>query len=233
MNKKDKSAIKVRGVSKIYQMGDTKVKALDDVSLEIENGEFIALVGPSGSGKSTLLHVLGGLDRPSSGEIIWEGKNLGKISDKELAAFRNQKIGFVFQQFHLLAKTSVLENTLLPTMYNCQNDRECHQRALQILDDLGLSSRLDHTPAQLSGGQQQRVAIARALINSPQVIFADEPTGNLDSKSGQQIMKILKDLNTKKGITLIIVTHDLELAQQAKRVIQMKDGKIVKDSKNK
>lgn len=221
--------IKLKNVSKTYRMGEEIIRALDNINLTIQEGEFVALVGASGSGKSTLLHVLGGLDRPTKGKITWDGEDLGKMSDQELARFRNQKIGFVFQQFHLLPKTSVLENTLLPAMYNIKNKHLRNKQAKEILGKLDLSDRLTHTPAQLSGGQQQRVAIARALINQPKAIFADEPTGNLDSKSGEQILKVLETLNKKDRITLIIVTHDLILAQKAKRVIQIKDGKIISD----
>jgi len=217
--------IKLNGVSKTYQMGETTVFALDNVSLKIKRGEFVAIIGPSGSGKSTLLHVIGGLDRPSKGKVIWEGKDISQLSDKNLALFRNQKIGFVFQQFHLLPKTNVLENVLLPAMY-APSDSNTLERARKILQELSLLDRIDHTPAQLSGGQQQRVAIARALINQPKVILADEPTGNLDSRSGEQILKILKGLN-QKGITIIVVTHDPRIAKRAERVIRIKDGRIV------
>ena len=223
--------LKLTNVSKVYQVGDEEVRALDKVSLEIKKGEFVAIIGASGSGKSTLLHVLGALDRPSGGKITWQGKRLNKMSDKALVSFRNRQIGFVFQQFHLLPRTSVLENTLLPTMYlpSEENNRDHSQRAKKILEELSLSDRLDHTPGQLSGGQQQRVAIARALINNPKIILADEPTGNLDSKSGDQILKILEDLN-KKGLTVIVVTHDTDIAKKAKRQIIIKDGKIIKDT---
>ncbi len=233
--------LQLHNVSKIYQMGDSLIKALDNVSMKITRGEFIAIRGVSGSGKSTLLHVLGGLDRPDKGTIIWDKKDLSKLSDKKLAEFRNQKIGFVFQQFHLLPKTSVLENVLLPTIYSGslrewpqdspdRSSEKPYQRALQILKKLNLSDRSSHTPAQLSGGQQQRVAIARALINNPQTILADEPTGNLDSKSGSQILKILEKLNKEDGLTIIVVSHDREIAKKAKRIIKMKDGRIIKDS---
>jgi len=223
--------LKLTNVSKIYQVGDEEVRALDDLSLEIKKGEFVAIIGASGSGKSTLLHVLGALDRPSSGKITWQGKRLNKMSDRELASFRNRQIGFVFQQFHLLPRTSVLENTMLPTIYlpADENNRDHSRKAKKILKELVLSDRLNHTPGQLSGGQQQRVAIARALINNPQIILADEPTGNLDSKSGEQILKILEGLN-KKGLTVIVVTHDIDIAKKAKRQIIIKDGKIIKDT---
>jgi len=225
--------IKLIRVSKIYKMGETEVRALDNINLKIDRGEFIAIIGPSGSGKSTLLHILGGLDRPTQGQVIWNGTDITKISDRQLANFRNKTVGFVFQQFHLLPKTSVLENTLLPTMYlgNGQAPEQLIKRAKKILTELKLEKRLNHTPAQLSGGQQQRVAIARALINNPKTILADEPTGNLDSKSGRKILEILKGLN-QKGLTVIVITHDQEIAKIAKRIIIIKDGKIVKDAKN-
>lgn len=223
--------IKLQQVSKIYQMGETQVKALNRVSLEIKPGEFAAIIGSSGSGKSTLLHILGGLDRPTEGRVIWDNKDLSQLSDEELALFRNQKIGFVFQQFHLLPRITVLENVLLPATYNPNKKiPEVEDRAKKILTMLGLKKRLDHTPNQLSGGEQQRVAIARALINNPQAILADEPTGNLDSKTGRQIIAILKKLNQEQKITLIIVTHDLKIAQETKRIIEIKDGKLVKTS---
>ncbi len=219
--------ISLKSVSKVYLLGQTQVKALDRVSLEIKRGEFVAIIGASGSGKSTLLHLLGGLDRPSNGQVIWDGQDLGQMSDQELARFRNQEIGFVFQQFHLLPRITVLENVLLPATYAPQkNLTQAQTRAKTLLSQLGLSHRLNHTPNQLSGGEQQRVAIARALINQPRAILADEPTGNLDSKTGRQIMTILKKLNQTQGITLIVVTHDPSIAKEAKRVIEIKDGKI-------
>ncbi len=225
--------IKLKSVTKRYHMGDNVVvHALDNINLHIKKSEFSSIVGASGSGKSTLLHIIGGLDRPDSGQVIWEGEEIFKFSDQRLADFRNQKIGFVFQQFHLLPKTSVLENTLLPTMYNNDRDPNCEQRAVEILNKLGLGDRLNHHPNELSGGQQQRVAIARALINEPEVIFADEPTGNLDSKSGLRIVEILEKLNREQKITVVIVTHDLELAGQTRRLVKMKDGKIISDKPN-
>ena len=221
--------ITLKSVSKIYQMGNVRVKALDNVSLKIKPGEFVAIIGSSGSGKSTLLHILGRLDRPTEGKVIWENKDLSQMSDEELALFRNQEIGFVFQQFHLLPRITVLENVLLPATYAPNKEiQEAKERAIKILTMLGLEKRLDHTPNQLSGGEQQRVAIARALVNNPRAILADEPTGNLDSKTGRQIMAILKKLNRDQGITLIVVTHDSSIAKEARRVIEIKDGKLAK-----
>jgi len=219
--------ITLNSVSKIYQMGETQVKALNYVSLKLDPGEFAAIIGSSGSGKSTLLHILGGLDRPTRGKVVWENKDLSQMSDEELALFRNQEIGFVFQQFHLLPRITVLENVLLPATYAPNKEiQEAKERAIKILKMLGLGKRLNHTPNQLSGGEQQRSAIARALINNPRAILADEPTGNLDSKTGRQIITILRKLNREQGITLIVVTHDPGIAREAERIIEIKDGKI-------
>jgi len=224
--------IVLKAVSKIYQMGNVQVKALDNVSLKIRPGEFVAIIGSSGSGKSTLLHILGGLDRPTEGKVIWENKDLSQMSDEELALFRNQTMGFIFQQFQLLPRLTVIENILLPTLYSSPSLKQgAFQRAKKLLSLVGLSHRLNHTPNQLSGGEQQRVAIARALINNPRAILADEPTGNLDSKTGRQIMAILEKLNRDQGITLIVVTHDPSIAKEARRVIEIKDGKV-KNSKS-
>jgi ABC-type lipoprotein export system ATPase subunit len=225
--------IKVESISKRYHMGNNLiVHALNNIDLKIKKGELLAIVGSSGSGKSTLLHIIGGLDRPDEGKVVWEGEQIFTLNDQQLADFRNRRIGFVFQQFHLLPKTSVLENVLLPTMYNRYSNQTYDQRAKKILNKLGLGNRLNHHPNELSGGQQQRVAIARAMINQPDVIFADEPTGNLDSESGINIIRILKELNREEKITVFIVTHDLELADRTRRIIKMKDGKIISDEKN-
>jgi len=219
-------------VSKMYRMGDTSICALDDVSLEVDEGEYIAIMGQSGSGKSTLLQIASFLDLPTSGKIYLRGKRTETLQETELARLRNKEIGFVFQQFNLLPKTSALENVALPLVYARVSDVERVQRATAMLQQVGLGDRLQNTRAQLSGGQQQRVAIARALINNPSIIFADEPTGNLDSKSGDEIMHMFDDLH-KSGKTIILVTHEHDIAQHAKRQIVMRDGHIISDTKKK
>lgn len=221
--------ISFKNVSKTYQMGKVEVKALQDVSLTVEPGEFIAIMGPSGSGKSTLLHILGFLDRPDSGEYLFYEKNVNVLNDNELANLRNQLAGFVFQQFHLLRKINALNNVHLPRIYGAAG-RTPDKDALKQLEIVGLGDRANHRPNELSGGQQQRVAIARALINDPMIIFADEPTGNLDSKSEHDILGILKSLN-EQGKTIIMVTHEAEIAKYANRIIKMRDGKIISDEK--
>jgi len=218
--------VKLVSVSKIYKMDGLSVKAVDEVSLEIKEGEFIAITGKSGCGKSTLMHMIGCLATPTSGKIFIEGKDVSKLNETELAKLRNAKLGFIFQTFNLLARTNALDNVLLPLTYSAVPQRERKGRAEKLLNDVGLSDRLDHKPSQLSGGQQQRVAIARALVNNPKIIIGDEPTGNLDTKSGEEILKILTKLNDE-GKTIVIVTHDLDLAQKAKRIIKMVDGKII------
>ncbi|MFA5276150.1 MAG: ABC transporter permease [Candidatus Omnitrophota bacterium] len=218
--------IEVRNLNKTYQMGQVKVEALRDVSLKISSGEFIAIMGPSGSGKSTLMHVLGLLDRPDSGEYLLTGTEITKLSDQELALIRNRLMGFVFQQFHLLPRMTALENVELPLIY--AGKRHCKEKAEKEISEVGLKDRMFHRPNELSGGQQQRVAIARSLVNDPPVIFADEPTGNLDSKSKEEILSILKRLN-EKGKTIVVVTHENEIAAHAKRLIHMRDGRIISD----
>ena len=218
--------IKIKNISKIYNKGErSQVDALADISLEINKGEFVALMGPSGSGKSTLMYMIGCLDKPSKGEYYLENENIANLKDKKLAKIRNQKVGFVFQTFNLLPRVKVIDNILLPLQYSGRK-RNRFKIAKKIIDELGLSERINHHPNELSGGEKQRVAIARALINDAQIILADEPTGNLDSKSGQKILEILKKLN-KKGRTIILVTHNKEIASAAERIINIKDGKIV------
>lgn len=222
--------IRAKNLTKKYGEPPSETIALDNVSVEIKNGEFAAIIGPSGSGKSTLMHILGCLDKPTEGEYFFRGREVSRLSDNSLAAIRNKQIGFVFQFFNLLPRTSALKNTELPLIYAGVNKEERHSKALKILSSLGLSKRVNSTPGQLSGGEQQRVAIARALITSPSIIFADEPTGNVDSKTSKEIMKILQVLN-KKGNTIVVITHDREVAGYASRVITIRDGKIESDKK--
>ena len=218
-------------LQKTYGEGESKTEALKKISIKVRAGEFVAIIGPSGSGKSTLMNILGCLDRPDSGNYLFENRDIGKLSDIELAKIRNRKIGFVFQAFNLLARTSAVKNVELPLIYSGVKQDERNTRAMQVLEDVNLSDKLKSTPAQLSGGQQQRVAIARALINNPLVIFADEPTGNLDTKSSNEIMEIFKKLN-KKGRTIVMITHEKDIAQRAARIITMRDGQITSDKKN-
>ncbi len=220
------SMIEIEGVHKRYEKDANVVRALDGVSLNIDRGEFVAILGPSGSGKSTLLHMLGLLDRPDEGMFQLDGRDVSTFSADELAAFRNQQIGFVFQSFHLLPKTPAVENVELPLIYSDRSDLA--GLAMKALGKVGLTDRASHVPSELSGGQQQRVAIARALVNEPDLILADEPTGNLDSKSGLEILGILQDLNAE-GVTVVLVTHDAELARMANRRVEIVDGRIVRD----
>ncbi|MEX0680516.1 MAG: ABC transporter ATP-binding protein [Balneolales bacterium] len=222
--------IEAKNISKIYGKGDdATVKALDDVSLEIERGEFIAIMGASGSGKSTLMNILGCLDRPTRGSLFLDGQEVSTLNDEELAAIRNKKIGFVFQTFHLLARTNALENVELPLLYSDRS--HITELAREALKSVGLSDRMYHLPNELSGGQQQRVAIARALVNDPEIVFADEPTGNLDSRSSLEIMLLLQKLH-KEERTIVLVTHEEDIARYAGRIIQVADGKIVRDTMN-
>ncbi|OGZ03274.1 MAG: macrolide ABC transporter ATP-binding protein [Candidatus Liptonbacteria bacterium RIFOXYB1_FULL_36_10] len=223
--------IEVKNLEKTYLSDGVPTPAVCDVSFEIKKGEFVAIMGPSGSGKSTLLHVLGFLDRPSGGEYLFENRNFESYSDEEVAKIRNKKLGFVFQAFNLLSRTSVLENVKLPLLYSDVKESLWNEKAKKAIEAVGLSHRLDHEPSELSGGEKQRVAIARALVNNPEVIFADEPTGNLDSKSGKNIMEILEDLNKKNGHTIILITHETFTAEHAERIIHILDGKIDSDRK--
>lgn len=220
--------INIQDLQKEYGTDEVVTKVLHGLTFTIEKGEFVSIMGPSGSGKSTLMHILGFLDRATSGVFEFEGKNVMELSDDELAKFRNEKIGFVFQAFNLLPRTTVLENVKLPLMYAQDKKINATKRATEVLEMVGLGHRLHHFTNQISGGEKQRVAIARALINKPSVIFADEPTGNLDSKSGTQVMKILQDLN-EAGNTIILVTHETYTSEHAKRIISVKDGLIVSD----
>ena len=217
--------IKLSSVTKTYKVGDTFFNAVDDVNLEITSGKFVAILGPSGSGKSTLLHLIGGLDKLTKGSISVDGQNLAALNDKELAVYRNKKIGFIFQTFNLLPTTSVLENVIMPLLYTKTKGIKRVPEAAGVLTSVGLNTKLKSRPNQLSGGEQQRVSIARALVNDPEIILADEPTGNLDSKTGEQIFKILVDLNNQVK-TIVVITHDQDLASHATRIIRIKDGKV-------
>jgi putative ABC transport system ATP-binding protein len=221
--------IQAKDLCKIYQMGEVEVRALCGVSLNIKRGEVLAIMGPSGSGKSTLMNLLGCLDHPSRGEYILDGEMVSNLSDDQLAEIRNRKVGFVFQNFNLLPRMTALGNVELPLRYSGENGNR-REKAKKSLQSVGLADRMDHKPMELSGGQQQRVAIARALVNHPAIIMADEPTGNLDSKSGREIMDLLVNLNQTSGTTLIIITHDPNVAARARRVIQLYDGLIAKDN---
>lgn len=222
--------IQVKDLYKVYKIGDIEIPALNGVSVSIQAGEFVSIMGSSGSGKSTFMNVLGCLDEPTKGSYHLEGIDVGSLSRDELAQLRNKKIGFVFQGFNLLARTSARENVELPLLYSSTPFRERTRLALEALSAVGLADREDHHPNQLSGGQQQRVAIARALVNHPSIIMADEPTGNLDTKTSVEIMQLLTGLNEEKGITVILVTHESDIANFTRRSIQFKDGKIIKDS---
>jgi|SRR3989304_5334590 len=218
------SIIDLKDVSKVYKSGEIQFKALDKVSLEIKTGDFVAILGPSGGGKSTLMHLIGGLDKPTSGIITVDGQNLNKMSDKQLARYRNEKVGFVFQFFNLLQGTTTLSNVILPLVYSKKKVSR-KSKATQILKEVGLGEKLKNRPNQLSGGEQQRVSIARALVNDPEIILADEPTGNLDSKTGQAIFSLLQGLN-EKGKTVVVVTHEIALAEKAKRIVRVTDGRV-------
>jgi putative ABC transport system ATP-binding protein len=227
--------ISVREVTKVYHVGDVSVHALRGITLDIDRGEFVSIIGPSGSGKSTLMHILGCLDRPTEGRFLLNGRDVSRLSDDELSAIRNEQIGFVFQGFNLLARTTAVENVELPLLYT-QNGRahaaDRRRRALEALSAVGLQDRAEHHPNQLSGGQQQRVAIARALLNNPSILLADEPTGNLDSRTSIEVMDIFQRLKEDRGITMILITHEQQVADYGTRIIRFKDGRIVSDSPN-
>ncbi|MEM8858024.1 MAG: ABC transporter ATP-binding protein [Chloroflexota bacterium] len=220
------SLIEVHNLSRHYQMGTETVKALDGVSLEIHQGEFVAIVGPSGSGKSTLMYLIGGMDRPTGGQIVVSGDEITAMDDNDLAKFRQRTVGFVFQSFNLITSMTASKNVEFPMVFAGSKPTQRREKAAELLGMVGLGERLDHKPTELSGGQQQRVAIARALVNEPQIILADEPTGNLDSKSGREVIDILKDLNAQ-GRTIVMVTHDQSLLSLVTRFIRIMDGKII------
>ena len=222
--------IKTENLTKEYEAGSQIVKALSGIDLSVEKGEFISIMGPSGSGKTTLMNIIGCLDTPTGGTYHLNGKSVSDLTEDELANIRNKEIGFVFQSFHLLARNSALDNVMLPLRYAGSNKREALIRSNEALDQVGLSDRANHTPAELSGGQQQRVAIARALVNKPSILFADEPTGNLDSKTGEDVMNIFKELNNN-GQTIILITHEDSIAKQSNRIITIMDGLIKSDIK--
>lgn len=224
-------AIKISNVIKHFRLGDVVVEALRGISLEVERGEFIAIIGPSGSGKSTLMHIIGALDSPTAGKYLLDGEDVSFLSEKDRARIRNEKIGFVFQTFNLLPRYTAAKNVELPLLYGGVSEKKRKERVLSLMEKVGLSDRLEHSPNELSGGQKQRVAIARALANDPEIILADEPTGNLDTKTGNAILEVLLDLNRNDNVTMIIVTHDPEIAAYADRVISLRDGEVEKDQK--
>lgn len=223
--------IELKDLSKTYDLGEVKVHALRGVNVTIRKGEFLALIGPSGSGKSTLMNTLGCLDRPTGGVYMLDGISVGTLNKDQLAALRNKRIGFVFQNFNLLSRTTALDNVMMPMLYDPSSSRRQRlKRATDLLNRVGLGERLDHTPNQLSGGQQQRVAIARSLVNTPSILLCDEPTGNLDTRTSREIMAFFRELNQTEGLTIILVTHDLEVARQADRAIVLVDGEVIVDT---
>ena len=223
--------IKIYNITKTYNKGITKVEALKGVSFSIENGDMVALMGPSGSGKSTLLSLIGGLDKCDSGSIFIDEENISALNAQKLADFRRDEIGFIFQQFHLIPTLSVIENVMLSLLPIKMKKDECYRIAMEVIEKVGLRTREKHLPGELSGGEQQRVAIARALVNKPKIILADEPTGDLDSKTGEKILELLQALNQKEKVTIIIATHDDKIVQKTKRKIVLKDGKVIEDGK--
>jgi putative ABC transport system ATP-binding protein len=228
------TVISVRELTKTYQLGEHQVHALRSISLDVQRGEFVSVIGPSGSGKSTLMHILGCLDQPTSGHYFLDGKDVSRLSDDQVSLVRNEQIGFVFQGFNLLTRTSALENVELPLLYGKSDlsASERRRRAMDALAAVGLESRWEHHTNQLSGGQQQRVAIARALLNNPSILLADEPTGNLDSRTSLEVMDIFQKLQQDRGITIVLITHEMDVAQYGSRIIAFKDGKIVSDAPN-
>jgi putative ABC transport system ATP-binding protein len=228
------TVISVRNLTKTYQLGEHQVHALRSISLDVKQGEFVSVIGPSGSGKSTLMHILGCLDQPTSGQYLLDGRDVSRLSDDEVSLVRNQQIGFVFQGFNLLTRTSALENVELPLLYG-KNDlsaAERRRRAMEALAAVGLESRWEHHTNQLSGGQQQRVAIARALLNNPSILLADEPTGNLDSQTSLEVMDIFQKLQLERGITIVLITHEMDVAEYGSRIVAFRDGNIVSDTPN-
>ena len=224
--------VRLVDLTRSFQLGDTEVHALQGVSVSVDRGEFVAIMGSSGSGKSTMMNIIGCLDRPTSGQFVFEGRDVARLSEPELADIRSQRIGFVFQSFNLLARTSALENVVLPLLYGAAaalTSSERNDRGREMLASVGLADRARNTPNQLSGGQQQRIALARALINHPAVLLADEPTGNLDTRTSHEIMEIIRKLNREQGVTVIVVTHESDIAAYADRVIVMRDGRILSD----
>ena len=222
--------IETKDLKRLFQVGSETVEALKGINLSVEKGEFVSIMGPSGSGKTTLMNIIGCLDTPTQGTYYLNNQLVNKLDDDELASIRNKEIGFVFQSFHILAKNSALNNVMLPMKYAGVKESEAEKRAIDVLDKVGLSDRTSHAPSELSGGQQQRVAIARALVNNPSIIFADEPTGNLDSQTGDDVMNLFKELNSQ-GQTIILITHEEDVARQSKRIINIRDGLIESDLK--
>lgn len=226
--------IELQNVHKVYRMGDETVTALHGINLTIEDGEFIAVVGPSGSGKSTLLHLMAGLDKPTKGQIAVDGKNLSRLKDREISRYRNKEIGLVFQDFHLQQHLTVLENVEIPLMFAGGKKRKeatIQKKAKELLNLVDIGDRLHHRPSEISGGQKQRVAIARAVINKPRILLADEPTGNLDSVTGRDIITLLKQLHKKENMTLVVVTHDRDIAKYADRIVEIKDGRLIQENR--